>query len=80
MSDLFAACPECLAAAERPHFVFRKDCKGCEARAVARGLDYHRCRTQGKQDREYRALLARVGLTHEQVVAAAKADRERAPA
>lgn len=81
MTDLFAtACPECTAAAEGPHFMFRKDCRGCEARAVARGPDFHRCRVAGKQDREYRELLAKVGLTHAQVVKAAETDKERAAA
>jgi hypothetical protein len=60
--------------------MFRKDCKGCEARAIARGPDFHRCRLAGKQDREYRALLARVGVTHEAVVEASRTDRERTPA
>lgn len=81
MTDLFAtACPECTAAAKGPHFIFRKGCHGCEARAVARGPDFHRCRNAGKQDGQYRALLARVGVTHAQVVAAAEADKERTPA
>lgn len=74
------SCPDCTAAAMAPHFVFRKDCKGCEARAVARGPDFFRCRDAGKQDKEYRALLASVGLTHDEVVAAAETDREGAPA
>lgn len=81
MTDLFAqACPECEAAAARPHWIFRKGCHGCEARAVARGPDFHRCRTAGKQDCQYRELLARVGLTHAEVVEAASMDRERAAA
>lgn len=81
MTDLFAQpCPACEAAAAGPSYLFRNGCRGCEARAVARGPDFHRCRTAGKQDREYRALLARVGVTHEAVVEAARTDRERAPA
>lgn len=75
-----APCPDCSTAAQVPHFVFRAGCTDCAARQIARGPDFHRCRTAGKQDRQYRALLARVGVTHEQVVKAAEADKERAPA
>jgi hypothetical protein len=78
MTDLFAQpCPACIEASLRPSWLFRKDCKGCEARALARGPDFHRCRVAGRQDKPYRELLARVGLTHDEVVAAAKVDRER---
>ena len=81
MTDLFAQpCPACIEASLRPSWLFRKGCKGCEARAVARGPDFFRCKLAGRQDREYRALLASVGVTHDEVVAAAAADREKAPA
>jgi hypothetical protein len=73
-------CRDCTTAAERPHFGFRSGCKGCAARDVARGPDFHRCKAASRQDRQYRELLARVGLTHDEVVAAAATDRERAPA
>ena len=80
MTDLFAnPCRECTAAAgDRLHAIFRNGCKGCDARSVARGPDFDRCRTRGKQDAEYRELLAKVGVTHAEVVAAA--EKERAPA
>lgn len=69
-------CPDCQAAAtDRLHAGYRSGCKGCAARAVARGPHFHRCRTAGKQDREYRALLAAVGVTHDEVVRAAEAGR-----
>ena len=68
-------CPECSTAAERLHHGYRSGCKGCAARAVARGPDFHRCKTAGRQDREYRDLLAAVGVTHEAVVRAAEAER-----
>ncbi len=74
------SCPACTASAQAPHFGFRAGCQGCAARAVARGPDFHRCRTAGKQDKAYRALLAATGVTHEQVVTAAETDRERAAA
>jgi hypothetical protein len=75
MTDMFAtACPDCLAAAaDRLHAGYRSGCKGCAARAVARGPDFHRCRTAGKQDRRYRDLLTAVGVTHEAVVKAYEA-------
>ena len=78
MTDLFAqACPACTAAAAGPSYLFRSDCKGCAARAVARGPDFHRCRLAKTQDAKYRALLARAGVTHEAVVEASRADKER---
>lgn len=81
MTDLFAQpCPACIEAGRRPSWLFRKDCKGCEARAIARGPDFHRCSKTGKQDAAYRELLARVGVTHAQVVEAARVDQERSGA
>lgn len=78
MTDLFAnPCPDCTAAALGPHWGFKRACQGCEARAIARGPDFHRCRVAGRQDREYRALLANVGISHDAVVKAAEADKER---
>lgn len=70
-------CPDCVAAAAGPHFIFRASCLGCAARAIARSPDFHRCRTARMQDRAYRALLAAAGVTHEQVTAASAQDRER---
>ena len=74
------SCVACQAAEVGPGDVYRNGCKGCSARQIARGPDFHRCRVAGKQDREYRELLAKVGLTHAQVVAAAEVDTERAAA
>lgn len=68
-------CEACTTAAERLNHLFRSGCNGCAARAVARGPHFHRCRTAGRQDKEYRALLAAVGVTHEQVLQAAEADK-----
>lgn len=53
---------------------FRMGCPGCCARATARGPNFHRVRTTGTQDRQYRAQLQQLGLTHEQVKAAAQND------
>lgn len=82
MTDLFAQlCRDCeVAAADRLHAGYRSGCKGCAARAVGRGPDFHRCKVAGRQDARYRQLLAAVGVTHEEVVAAAKANKEQEPA
>lgn len=69
-------CPDCAAAAKRRWHGFSANCKGCAARAVARGHNYRRCLKAGRQDRQYRDELALVGVTHDQVRAAAAADRE----
>lgn len=69
-------CPDCQLASERMHHGYRSGCKGCAARAVARGPDFFRCRTAGKQDQKYRQLLAAVGVTHEEAMAAAKLDAD----
>lgn len=74
------ACPHCTAAARGPHFAFQASCRGCVAREISRGPHFHRCRVAGKQDREYRELLALKGLTHEEVVAASRVEPEGAPA
>ena len=81
MTDLFAQpCQACEAGAAGPSYLFRSGCKGCQARAVARGPHFHRCRLAGKQDADYRRLLAAVGVKHAEVVEASKADKERSPA
>lgn len=68
-------CHDCTAAAaNRLHAGYRSGCKGCQARAIARGPHFHRCRQAGKQDKEYRALLKHRGVTHEAVVRAAEAE------
>lgn len=71
-------CEHCTAAAQGQHFVFKATCTACQARDIAAGPLFFRCRQAGKQDREYRALLMLRGVTHEAVVRAAAA--ERAPA
>ena len=69
-------CQDCQLATERLHHGYRSGCKGCTARAVARGPDFFRCRKAGKQDQKYRQLLASVGVTHEDATAAAKIDAD----
>lgn len=68
-------CQHCATAANGPHYVFNLNCPACCARDISRGPDFHRCRTAGKQDKPYRALLAHRGVTHEQVVRASEAER-----
>lgn len=63
-------CVACQAAEVGPGYVYRKGCRGCSARQLARGPDFHRCRVSGKQDRAYRDLLEAHGVTHAEVVAA----------
>lgn len=73
-------CVACQAAEVGPGYVYRKGCKGCSARQIARGPDFHRCRLAGKQDSKYREVLASHGVTHADAVAAAEADRAGATA
>lgn len=69
-----AECPDCAAAAREVWHVFRADCIGCRARAMARSPHFRRVRDAGAQDRPYRQMLQQFELTHEQVRAAAQAD------
>ena len=67
-------CPDCTAAAQQDWHGFKAGCLGCAARAVARGPNYRRVRDAGRLDRQYRGELEQLGVTHEQVKAAAQAD------
>lgn len=67
-------CPDCQAAAERVHHGFCANCTGCKARSVVRGPCFDRVRKAGKLDRQYLALLVQMGLSHEEVKAAAATD------
>jgi len=74
-------CFDCIAAVSGVHYGFRSNCKGCAARAVARGPAYFHARQAvrgteaGEQFRDdYRAILDRVGVTHDQVKAAHAVD------
>lgn len=69
-------CPECIAAAAAPHWTFRGDCKGCAARAVARGPNFRDSRVKGAQTRRYRDELTQFGVTHDEVRAAHAVDAE----
>lgn len=69
-------CPDCATAARELHHGFTAKCPGCCARAAARSPHYARVKAAGTQDRQYRALLEQMGLSHDQVKAAAAADVE----
>lgn len=70
-----AACPDCTRAAKVLWHGFRSGCKGCQARAVSRGVAFHDAKRAGDKRRPaYRQLLDGLGLTHAQVLEAAKND------
>jgi hypothetical protein len=70
------SCPECIKAMAGPWAIFRAGCKGCQARAVARGPNCWASLRAGKQLPAYRDELRRMELTHEQVKDAATSDWE----
>ena len=67
-------CDACTESAARQWFVFHADCQGCKARSVSRSPEFSESRTEGRQTPRYRALLARVGVTHAEAVRARDAD------
>jgi hypothetical protein len=69
-------CQDCTRAAAEPWHGFKAQCQGCCARAAARSPHFRRVRDAGMQDRAYRALLEKFGLSHDEVKAAAAADAE----
>lgn len=71
-------CPACQRAAERVSHLFEANCRGCCARAVARGQDFRRVRLAGVQDHRYRLALQQFSLTHDEVKSAAAADKASA--
>lgn len=70
-----SSCDNCTTSAQQEHHGFSAGCRGCCARAAARSPHFRRVRDQGHQDRHYRALLQQFDLTHDQVKAAAAADK-----
>lgn len=67
-------CDACATASHEVSHDFRDGCKGCAARAVARGPNFARCRKEGRQDRRYRSELELLGVTHAEVLQAHAAD------
>jgi hypothetical protein len=68
------SCEDCRIATERVWHTFRANCPGCAARAVSRGPNYRESHAAGKQTRKYRDELEMLGVSHQQVLEAAKAD------
>ena len=69
------SCEFCVASAAGPCHGFRRDCRGCAARTAARSPFFFDSKRAGKQTHDYRALIDRLGVTHDEVIAAARADR-----
>lgn len=66
-------CPDCQAAESDPrHAGYRADCRGCQARSMAHSPLFFEAARSGRQFGEYRVALAALGLTHEEVKAAAR--------
>ena len=51
------------------------DCHGCRCRAVARSPGFAETLKGGRQWPDYIRMLERVGVTHDEVIAAARDDR-----
>lgn len=74
-------CPACTEAKTVPHSgSFRAGCRGCAARAVSRGVNFHDSKKAGKQTARYRMELEQFGLTHQEVIAAREVDASHATA
>lgn len=67
-------CEDCTKAAEQRWHGYSGSCKGCAARAVARGPNFAYARKTGTQNWRYRDELRLMGVTHDQVKAAHAAD------
>lgn len=72
-------CHDCHLAAKKRHHGFSANCTGCAARSLVRSPHWRRVQQAGVQDRYYRAALAQMGVTHDQVRAAAAADKASQP-
>jgi hypothetical protein len=70
-----SACDFCAQAAREMCHGFNAKCRGCNARAAARSQPFFEARKAGKRTLGYRTLLERLGVTHDEVLAASKADR-----
>lgn len=63
-------CPDCTRAASDVWGGFRTGCQGCKARAVARSPAFAESRSKGLQTREYRQVLDKLQVTHQEAVEA----------
>lgn len=69
-----AMCKDCLASSIKSWHSFTAECKGCAARAVARGINYREAQAAGRQTHKYREELRLLGVSHDEVRTAATAD------
>lgn len=68
-------CKACTDAAKKRSHTFHAGCKGCAARSLVRSPHWRRVQQAGVQDRYYHAALQQMGVTHDDVRAAAAADK-----
>lgn len=67
-------CKDCEAANTQVWGAFVAGCKGCQARAVARSPQCFEAARKGHQTAAYRDLLARLDVSHDQVLHAMSKD------
>lgn len=72
-------CTECSQAAQGWHFGFLAACRGCQARMAARSPWYLEAKKAGRLTPAYRETLERFRVSHDEVKAAADADRLLTP-
>lgn len=72
-----ADCGDCSAAAASVWAGYRMNCRQCAARMVSRSQQCFQARQRLRLTPEYRALLERMGVTHDEVKAAAGRDFEQ---
>lgn len=60
-------CPACQAAHARTSHLFHNGCKGCAARAIARGRKFRKSQQEGYLTNWYRRELEQFGVTHAEV-------------
>lgn len=71
------SCPDCEQAKATPTWGgYHADCPGCKARMAARSHAFFESRRLGRQTGEYRALLKRLGVDHNQAREWAEKDAE----
>lgn len=68
-------CDFCALAAREMCHAFDAKCRGCNARAAARSPLFFESRRARAWSDEYRDLIERLGVTHDEVLAAAKTDK-----
>jgi hypothetical protein len=68
------SCIDCHSALIGPSHGFTNGCKGCTARAISRGPNYHASQQQGSLTREYISELVKLDLTHSEIKQAQERD------